>query len=189
MTSMMLEHLGHAFASPRLSEGHKGSELQNWQAQDAARQCLQLNQVEGLGRKFALTRRDASSLRQLAPSPPVFTPHKHAHAMSKRTPDADVVEEDNPKRQTVVTEPPPYAIVLLGEHRFSLSDAQIHFDAPNFFTSAFESGFAESETKVVYSDRSPTLFGVCTATCRVTSLTCHRQDRSTRRGQTSGRTT
>ncbi|KAL8284128.1 hypothetical protein RQP46_004877 [Phenoliferia psychrophenolica] len=55
--------------------------------------------------------------------------------------------------------PVSYTVVARGVS-FTLSRDQCEFDSPNFFTSAFFTGFAESESRTVYTDRSPTLFSL-----------------------------
>lgn len=52
-----------------------------------------------------------------------------------------------------------YTVIVRGEH-FQLSRNQINFDAPNFFSTCFSSGFAESVKRTVTLDRNPVLFAL-----------------------------
>ena len=52
-----------------------------------------------------------------------------------------------------------YTVIVRGE-TFQLDHAQVHFDAPNFFSNCFSSGFAEAATRVLKLHRSPTTFAI-----------------------------
>ncbi|TFK84491.1 hypothetical protein K466DRAFT_496484 [Polyporus arcularius HHB13444] len=52
-----------------------------------------------------------------------------------------------------------YTVVLRGE-AFQLSHSQIYFDSPNYLTTCFSSGFAESRNRTLRLDRSPALFAI-----------------------------
>ncbi|KAL8291954.1 hypothetical protein RQP46_001420 [Phenoliferia psychrophenolica] len=50
-----------------------------------------------------------------------------------------------------------FTVVLRGIE-FTLSREECEFDSPNYFTACFLSGFSESDTGVMYTNRSPILF-------------------------------
>ena len=52
-----------------------------------------------------------------------------------------------------------YTLIVRGES-FQLCHSQIHFDAPNFFSNCFSSGFAEATTRVLRLHRNPTTFAI-----------------------------
>ena len=50
--------------------------------------------------------------------------------------------------------------VIVRRETFQLDHAQVHFDAPNFFSNCFSSGFAEATTRVLKLHRSPITFAI-----------------------------
>ncbi|KAG9079700.1 hypothetical protein FS749_008302 [Ceratobasidium sp. UAMH 11750] len=52
-----------------------------------------------------------------------------------------------------------YIVVMRGE-RFTLTQDQVEFDSPNYFTSCFLGEFAESQTRTVALSRDPDLFRI-----------------------------
>ncbi|KAI0691729.1 hypothetical protein C8Q76DRAFT_634554 [Earliella scabrosa] len=55
--------------------------------------------------------------------------------------------------------PDIYTIIVRGEE-FQLSQSQIFFDSPNYFTNCFSSAFAEAQERVLRLDRNPALFAL-----------------------------
>ncbi|KAK4704698.1 hypothetical protein P7C70_g1516, partial [Phenoliferia sp. Uapishka_3] len=60
-------------------------------------------------------------------------------------------------RAASATDASSFTVILQGMS-FVLSSNQIKFDSPNWFISAFQSGFEESTTRIAKTDRSPVLF-------------------------------
>ncbi|TFK85590.1 hypothetical protein K466DRAFT_494449 [Polyporus arcularius HHB13444] len=52
-----------------------------------------------------------------------------------------------------------YTVCMRGEV-FHLSDSQISFDSPNYFTTCFQSGFSEARSRILRLDRYPVLFAI-----------------------------
>ncbi|KAH8915767.1 hypothetical protein BT69DRAFT_849459 [Atractiella rhizophila] len=55
------------------------------------------------------------------------------------------------------SQPPMYKVYIRGQ-LFTLSQAQIEFDSPNYFTSAFLEGFQEGQSRTIYPEVHPKLF-------------------------------
>lgn len=85
------------------------------------------------------------------------TKHWHPPAPSP-TPSSDG-EISHASELSHTREHQKYTVIVRGE-TFVLSHAQITYDAPNYFTASFLSGFTESTSRTISVDRNPTLFSL-----------------------------
>ncbi|KAF8593651.1 hypothetical protein BDV93DRAFT_422617, partial [Ceratobasidium sp. AG-I] len=50
--------------------------------------------------------------------------------------------------------------IIVRDKAFKLSQSQIEFDSPNFFTACFLGDFQEAQTRILEISRDPDLFGI-----------------------------